>query len=75
MELITLVLTATYFTSKDIICQQKKCAAMSSPLSPIAVDLFTEWLEKEAIATAPRVVSRSFGRGTVGRGTSMTSLK
>ncbi|XP_072051862.1 uncharacterized protein [Amphiura filiformis] len=27
--------------------------AMGSPLSSIAVDLFMEWLEEEAIATAP----------------------
>ena len=27
---------------------------MGSPLSPTAVDLFMEWLEQEAIATAPQ---------------------
>ena len=53
MELIIFVLTTTYFTSKGIIYQQKKGAAVGSPLSPVAVDLFMEWLEEEAIATAP----------------------
>ena len=53
MELVNFVLTTTYFTSKDIIYQQKQGAAMGSPLSPVAVDLFMEWLEEEAIATAP----------------------
>ncbi|XP_072046538.1 uncharacterized protein [Amphiura filiformis] len=53
MELVKFILTTTYFTSKGIIYQQKKGAAMGSPLSPIAVDLFMEWLEVQAIATAP----------------------
>ena len=70
MKLVNFVLTTTYFTSKDIIYQQKQGAAMGSPFSPVAVDLFMEWLEEEAIATAPRVAVLSFGRGTL-----MTSLK
>ncbi|XP_072014956.1 uncharacterized protein [Amphiura filiformis] len=53
MELVKFILTTTYFTSKGIIYQQKKGADMGSPLSPIAVDLFMEWLEVQAIATAP----------------------
>ena len=57
MELVNFVLTTTYFTSKDIIYQQKQGAAMGSPLSPVAVDLFMEWLEDEAIATAPEMTS------------------
>ena len=54
MELVEFILTTTYFSSKGNIYQQKKGVAMGSPLSPIAVDLFMEWLEQEAIATAPQ---------------------
>ena len=35
MELVEFVLTTTYFTSKQIINQQKKGVAMSSTLSPV----------------------------------------
>ena len=53
MEITEFVLTTTYFTSKGEIYQQVKGAAMGSPLSPIAVNLYMEWLEEQAIATAP----------------------
>ncbi len=53
MELVEFVLTTTYFTSKGMIYQQVKGMAMGSPLNPIAVNLFMEWFENEAIATAP----------------------
>ena len=53
VELVKFVFTTTYFTSKDITYQQKKGTAMGSHLSPVAVDLFMEWLEEETIATAP----------------------
>ncbi len=53
MELVEFVLTTTYFTCKGKIYQQVKGMAMGSPLSPIAVNLFMEWFESEAIATAP----------------------
>ena len=53
MELAKFTLTTTYFTSKGNIYQQVKGAAMGSPLSPIAVDLYMEWLEGQAIPTAP----------------------
>ena len=53
MVLTKFVLTTTYFTCMGDIYQQQQGAAMGSPLSPIAVDLFMEWLEEEAIATAP----------------------
>jgi len=33
------------------IYQQKFGAAMGSPVSPLLVNLFMEWLEKQAIAT------------------------
>ena len=53
MELVEFILTTTYFTCKGNIYQQKKGVAMGSPLSPVAVNLFMEWLEEEAINTAP----------------------
>ena len=53
MELVKFTLTTSYFSSKGIIYQQVKGAAMGSPLSPIAVVLYMEWLESQAIATAP----------------------
>ena len=51
MELVKFVLTTTYFTSNGIIYQQKSGAAMGSPLSPIAVNLFMKWLEEQVIRT------------------------
>ena len=64
MELAKFTLTTTYFTSKGHIYQQVKGAAMGSPLSPIAVDLYMEWLEGQAIATAPgpSTVPRNSGK-------------
>ena len=53
MELVEFILTTTYFTCKGNIYQQKKGVAMGSPLSPVAVNLFMEWLEEEAINTVP----------------------
>ena len=53
MTLTKFVLTTTYFTCMGNIYQQQQGVAMGSPLSPIAVDLFMEWLEERAIATAP----------------------
>ena len=59
MELTEFVLTTTYFTSKGVIYQQLKGAAMGSPFSPIAVNLFMEWREEQAIATAPLLVPQA----------------
>ena len=53
MELVEFILTTTYFTCQGSIYQQKKGVAMGSPLSPVAVNMFMEWLEEEAIKTAP----------------------
>ena len=53
MELTHFVLTTTYFSFKDVIYVQNAGVAMGSPLSPIACNIFMEWLEEEAIATAP----------------------
>ena len=53
MELTEFVLTTTYFSFQGDIYVQNSGAAMGSPLSPIACNIFMEWLEHEAIHTAP----------------------
>jgi hypothetical protein len=53
MELLQFVLTTTYFIFREDIYKQKFGAAMGSPVSPIIANLFMEWLEQEAIASAP----------------------
>jgi len=50
MELLEFVVITTYFTFRGVIYQQR---AMGSPVSPIIANLFMEWLEQLAIATAP----------------------
>jgi len=45
--------TTTYFSFKGVIYQQNFGAAMGSPVFPLLANLFMEWLEKQAIATAP----------------------
>ena len=52
MELLSLVLTTTYFRFDDQLYQQKFGTAMGSPVSPIVANLFMENLEQTAIATA-----------------------
>jgi hypothetical protein len=52
MELLSLVLTTTYFSFNDTLYQQKFGTAMGSPVSPIVANLFMEHLEQTAIATA-----------------------
>ena len=47
------IVTTTYFSSRGVIYQQMFGAAMGSPVSPLLANLFMEWLEKQAIATAP----------------------
>ncbi|XP_072048492.1 uncharacterized protein [Amphiura filiformis] len=53
MELLEFTLTTTYFSFRGQVYQQKFGTAMGSPVSPIVANLYMEWLEKEAIATAP----------------------
>jgi len=45
--------TTTYFTFQGVIYLQRFGTAMGSPVSPIIANLFMEWLEQQAIATAP----------------------
>ena len=53
IELLKFVLTTTYFSFRGNLYRQIFGAAMGSPVSSIVANLFMEWLEKEAIATAP----------------------
>ncbi|XP_072046223.1 uncharacterized protein [Amphiura filiformis] len=53
IELLQFILTTTYFSFRGHIYRQIFGAAMGSPVSAIVANLFMEWLEKEAIMTAP----------------------
>jgi len=53
MDLLKSTMTTTYFSFRGVIYQQMFGAAMGSPASPLLANLFMEWLEKQAIATAP----------------------
>ncbi|XP_072035701.1 uncharacterized protein [Amphiura filiformis] len=53
IQLLSFVLTTTYFSFRGQIYRQIFGAAMGSPVSAIVANLFMEWLEKEAVATAP----------------------
>jgi len=56
MEILEFTLTTTYFSFRGQVYQQKFGTAMGSPVSPIVANLYMEWLEQEAIATAPLVM-------------------
>jgi len=53
MDLLKFIVTTTYFSFRGFIYQQMFGAAMGSPVSPLLANLFMEWPEKQAIATAP----------------------
>ncbi len=53
MELMKFILTTTYFTFRGTIYKQKFGAAMGSPVSPLTANIFMEWLEQNAIHSAP----------------------
>ena len=53
IELLQFIVTTTYFSFRGQIYRQIFGAAMGSPVSAIVANLFMEWLEKEAILTAP----------------------
>ena len=53
IELLDFILSTTYFTFRDKIYRQLFGAAMDSPVSPLAANIFMEHLEETAIATAP----------------------
>ncbi|XP_072039787.1 uncharacterized protein [Amphiura filiformis] len=60
MELLAFVLTTTYFSFRGKIYRQLFGAAMGSPVSPITANLYMEFLEEQAIATAPIEYSIKF---------------
>ena len=53
ISLLEFILTTTYFSFGGQVYQQKFGAAMGSPVSPIVANLYMEWLENEALNTAP----------------------
>ncbi|XP_072023032.1 uncharacterized protein [Amphiura filiformis] len=53
VELLDFILSTTYFTFRGKIFRQLFGAAMGSPVSPLAANIFMEHLEQSAIATAP----------------------
>ncbi|XP_072041401.1 uncharacterized protein [Amphiura filiformis] len=54
LELLQFVLTTTYFLFRGTIYKQLFGAAMGSPVSPVVANLYMEFLEQKAIASAPR---------------------
>ena len=62
IELLQFVLTTTYVSFRGSIYRQIFGAAMGSPVSFIVANLFMEWLEQEAIATAPMECKPKFWR-------------
>ncbi|XP_072033048.1 uncharacterized protein [Amphiura filiformis] len=53
IDLLKFVLTTTYFLFRGKIYKQRFGAAMGSPVSPVVANLYLEFLEQQAIATAP----------------------
>ncbi|XP_071943229.1 uncharacterized protein [Antedon mediterranea] len=53
MELLGLIVNKTYFSFNGNIYRQIQGIAMGSPISPILANLYLEWLEHQAINTAP----------------------
>ena len=60
MELLEFVVITTYFTFRGVIYQQRSGTAMGSPVSPIIANLFMEWLEQPAIATAGQLFADNY---------------
>ena len=53
IDLLRFVLTTTYFLFRGQIYKQRFGAAMGSPVSPVVANLYMEFLEQKAIASAP----------------------
>jgi len=57
------------FLFRGVIYQQLFGAAVGSPVSPLLASLFMDWLEKQAIATAPvECKPKCFGTDKEGSG-------
>ncbi|XP_071485804.1 uncharacterized protein [Diadema antillarum] len=56
IELLSFILTATYFQFNDQVYRQKLDAAMDSPVSPIVANLFMEDLGQNVLSTAPTAI-------------------
>ncbi|XP_071944775.1 uncharacterized protein [Antedon mediterranea] len=52
LELLSLLINTTYFSFNGSFYKQIEGVAMGSPVSPIVVNLFLEWLGEEALKTA-----------------------
>ncbi|XP_072051475.1 uncharacterized protein [Amphiura filiformis] len=53
LDLLRFVLTTTYFLFRGNIYKQRFGAAMGSPVSPVVANLYMEFLEQHALASAP----------------------
>ena len=53
MDLTEFIATFTYFSLRGQLFKQKFGTTMGSRASPILANFFMEWLEQQAIATAP----------------------
>ncbi|XP_072046601.1 uncharacterized protein [Amphiura filiformis] len=53
LDLLRFVLTTTYFLFRGNIYKQRFGAAMKSPVSPVVANLYMEFLEQHALASAP----------------------
>ena len=61
LELLAFCLNNTYFVFQGTYYEQKKGAAMGSPISPIIANIFMEAFEQKAIAAA--LYPLEFGKG------------
>ena len=52
IELLGFCLNTTYFMAQGDLYLQKEGAAMGSPVSPLVANIFMEWFEERALATA-----------------------
>lgn len=53
MELLTFCINTTAFQINDNFYQQKEGMAMGSPLSPVMANIYMEYLEEQALESAP----------------------
>ena len=66
VELTQFITTTTYFSFREVIYIQKFGTAMGSPVSPVLANLFMDWLQKMAIATAPEALKPKLCRRRIG---------